>query len=131
MISVDTNVLARYLLQDDEAQWALASQLLSASRIYVPASVVLELVWLLEKRYKIPIPEVRAAIWGLLDTASIEVEAEDKIRRALNYHEKGVDFADALHLATSQTCQSLATFDQAFIKAAATLQSSIPVTQPQ
>jgi predicted nucleic-acid-binding protein len=131
MISVDTNVLARYLLRDDEAQWAIADRLINNSAIFVPASVILELVWLLSSRYKIPQTPLHQMLTHLLEAERVVVEAAPRFWQALSYQESGLDFADALHLASSNDCASLATFDQAFIKAAAATQlTPIPVTHP-
>jgi predicted nucleic-acid-binding protein len=129
MISVDTNVLARYLLRDDGAQWVIADRLINSSAIFVPASVVLELICLLSSRYKIPHAPLRQMLTHLLEAERVVVEAPPWFWQALRHHESGFDFADALHLASSNDCTSLATFDQAFIKAAAfTRLTSIPVT---
>jgi predicted nucleic-acid-binding protein len=130
MISVDTNVLARYFLKDDLHQWEIADRLMKSSIVYVSIGVILELIWLLEKRYHVPSQVVRDAVQGLLDSESVEVEHSYRVALALNFQACGVDFTDALHLASSQECSALATFDQAFIKAAATAQTSIPVNYP-
>ena len=111
MRAVDTNILARYYLHDDAVQGRIAADLLSAGDIFVPKTVILELEWVL--RYVAEQPEVKVieCLAHLIALAGVTVEDRDEIEAALSYCRKGIDFADALHLAASQSCSELLTFD--------------------
>jgi len=109
--AVDTNVLARYYLRDDAAQGRIAADLLSADDIFVPKTVILELEWVL--RYVADQPEDKVAdcLAHLIALPGITVEDRDEVEEALSHCRKGIDFAGALHLASSKSCSELLTFD--------------------
>jgi predicted nucleic-acid-binding protein len=130
MISVDTNVLARFLVKDDAAQWAKADALMRENDIFIPVSVILELSWLLEKRYKIDKLAVMQVLDSLLSSSRVEVGSSAQVAMAVQFSKNGFDFADALHLALSQDCAKLATFDLRFIESATGGASPIPVGEP-
>jgi predicted nucleic-acid-binding protein len=79
---------------------------------------------------KLPKTDILVVLEGLGESEQIVLEDEVIIHQAISWYRQGFDFADALHLARSKDCVSLATFDQAFIKAAAATQTSIPVNHP-
>ncbi len=117
MIGLDTNVLARYYI-DDEADAQAQSQRLAARRLIesgqplmVSKSVVLELEWVMRGYYSFDHAEVASAMRHLLEQAHITVEDRDAVERALSNAEAGIDFADALHHASYKSCDSVATFD--------------------
>ena len=117
MIGLDTNVLARYYIDDDtdaEAQrQRLAARRLIESRqpLMVSKSVILELEWVMRGYYSFAQAEVASVIRHLLEQAHITVEDRDAVERALSNSEAGIDFADALHHASYKSCDSVATFD--------------------
>jgi predicted nucleic-acid-binding protein len=76
---------------------------------------------------KLPKTDIVVVLEGLSEHEQIVLEGEVIIDQTVAWYRQGFDFADALHLARSKDCVSLATFDQAFIKAAAPTQTSIPV----
>lgn len=127
MIALDTNVLARYLLNDDAAQAEAAETLLSSGeRFFVPLTVWLELVWVLEC-YDCSREEIAKALRHLPGLPDLQTSDTLALLRALNGFEGGTDFADALHLALSSHAQAFATFDQALIKGAKRLDAQPPV----
>ena len=111
MRAVDTNVLARYYLRDDPAQARIASGILSAGEVFVPKTVLLELEWVLRSVAEQPVDKVHACLAHLIALPGITVEDHDEVKSALQYCRQGIDFADALHLAASQACSELLTFD--------------------
>ena len=121
MIAVDTNVLVRLLVRDDEAQYRSAHALLRHQHIFVPDSVLLETEWVLRFAYDFQPQAVCAALRGILGLKNVSVEDALKTARVLDWHESGLDFADALHLAKSEHLPALKTFDEAFIKGSKTL----------
>jgi len=130
MISVDTNVLIRAIVLDDRSQAEHATRLLSENICFVARSVVQEIVWVLAKSYRFGPSDIGMALEALTQSEQIVLEDEPLIRQALAWYKQGFDFADAIHLAAALSCERLATFDQAFIKATQALQTPIPVSHP-
>ncbi len=117
MIGLDTNVLARYYI-DDDADAEAQRQRLAARRIVesgqplmVCKSVILELEWVLRGYYGFARAEVASVMRHLLHQAHITVEDRDAVERAVSNCEAGVEFTDALHHASYKSCVSVATFD--------------------
>jgi predicted nucleic-acid-binding protein len=96
----------------------------------VARSVVQEVVWVLAKSYRFGTADIGLAIEALTQSEQIVLEDEPLILQALDWYKKGIDFADAIHLGAAQGCARLATFDQAYIKAAKAIQTPIPVIHP-
>ena len=117
MIGLDTNVLARYYI-DDEADVEAQRQRVAARRLIesgqplmVSKSVILELEWVMRGYYGFAQPEVASVMRHLVEQAHITVEDRDAVEQALSNCEAGIDFADALHHASYKACDSVATFD--------------------
>jgi len=108
MIGLDTNLVVRFLVQDDAAQAALASEVfssLSADRPGFIGSVVLaETGWVLARAYKAGREEIAAAVEGLLRSEEIIIENTEAAYRALAVFRDGraVEFADALIAETAR-----------------------------
>ncbi len=117
MLSVDTNVLARYLLGDDPAQKSLAEQAITDSA-YVSLTVLLETYWLLTSRYRLTANQLIQLIGLLRENANIQIEADDWLDWMLHRLGRGADFADLVHLVASQNQSAFVTFDQAMAKQA-------------
>ena len=119
MIALDTNVLVRFLTQDDPAQSRAATDLITGLTAEAPGfvcrEVMVELVWVLERAYGLDRAQVAAAIEGLLAATEIEVEAADDVGSALyRYRDDGFGFADLMIAAASRRAGAavLATFDR-------------------
>jgi predicted nucleic-acid-binding protein len=103
MAGLDTNVLVRWLVDDDAGQSqrikALFESALRQGRsLFVPLTVTLELEWVLRSRYKFIKPDILLAMNALLETRELEFQAEPAIERALHAYRQGnADFADCLH----------------------------------
>ncbi len=113
MISLGTNILARFLLNDDPVQFKLAR----ASDYTAPPTVLLELVWVLES-YDCTRAEVVQALHVLLGLPNFKPKSFEAVCYAVNWYETGMDFGHALHLALSAGDDAFATFDQALGKVA-------------
>ena len=117
--SVDTNLLVRLIVQDDDAQTAAVAKLFAnhtkkSQQVFVAVTVLLELEWVLRSRYKFPKVDVIQALSSLLMTTELTFESEDALEQALISFEDGkADFADCLHLALSSKAEALPfwTFD--------------------
>ncbi|MDD2775657.1 MAG: type II toxin-antitoxin system VapC family toxin [Gallionella sp.] len=112
MYAIDTNVLVRLLTQDDASQAARAVALFRAEKIFIPKTVVLETEWVLRRLYRLERAVVIDAFHKLGELDNVEIEQFAAINEALTLNEKGMDFADALHLASSKNSQKFATFDE-------------------
>lgn len=119
MLGIDTNVLVRFLLRDDEAQFQKANKLIqwevTAGRgVLVSQLVLLETEWVLRSRYGFSKIQLLEVIASLLDTLDIQLEDGQSVEEAI-YHWKdaNADFADCLIAARYRRlgCGSTATFD--------------------
>lgn len=124
MPALDTNVLVRYIVQDDPAQLAAAKHLISrcvaqGSKLFVPVTVVLELEWVLRSRFEFGKDDVLMILASLFSAAELTFESERALEVALQLFRKGsADFADCLHVALTTQAgeQPLWTFDKAAAK---------------
>ena len=121
MIGLDTNILARYLTQDDLTQAHRANAVIAEAtrrgdRCAVNAIVLCELVWVLRDAYGVDRDTVVTALEKILDTAQFVIEDRDSARRALaDYHHGPGDFADYIIGWRNRQagCSETATFDRA------------------
>lgn len=118
MKAVDTNVLVRYLVADDPAQASAASRVFESESIFIPKSVLLESEWVLRSAYERSPSEIAAAFAALADAREIEIEDERAVRRAIAWFARGLDFADALHLASRRQDVEFVTFDKGLVSIA-------------
>lgn len=118
MLAVDTNVVVRLMMDDDPVQNGRSLQLFDQETIFLPKSVVLETEWVLRSLYRLHPARFAGALEALISLENVRCEGESEVRQALAWHQKGLDFADALHLASSTRATRFATFDQDMIKAA-------------
>jgi len=102
LIGLDTNVIVRFLAQDDEVQSRLATRLFARLTREEPGFVSLvvlaEVSWVLARAYKASRAELADAIEGLLRSAEIRIENAEAAWRALGAYQasKSAEFADAL-----------------------------------
>lgn len=120
MPALDTNVLVRYVVRDDEIQWAAARRLIhqcvaDGLTLFVPVTVALELEWVLRTSYEYAKAPVLEVLSSLLSAAELSFESERALEVALQLYRNGpADFADCLHIAlAAQAGESpLWTFDK-------------------
>ncbi len=129
MISVATNIVVRFLTGDDYSQFERAKELFEERDIFIPLTVILECEWVLRYAYNFNVIEINSAFKALLGLPNVICENFGTISQAIEWHEKGMDFADAFHLAKSQNCDLLLTFDKKFIRIASKL-TLISVEEP-
>ena len=119
MLGIDTNVLVRFLVRDDEAQFEKARKLIkrevaAGRRVFVSQLVLLETAWVLRSRYGLPKNLIIEAISGLLDASDVGFEDEPAIEEALFiWKDTSANFADCLLGAQNRRlgCRATATFD--------------------
>lgn len=118
MIAIDTNVLVRLLTRDDEAQYQASHKLFSSEEIFIPDTVILEAEWVLRYAYELNPMDICAAFRGVFGLQNVRLTHAQLVAQVISWHESGLDFADAFHLALSQTHEALKTFDDRFVKRA-------------
>ena len=123
MIGLDTNVVVRYIMQDDPKQSSLAATLIEKLTVddpgFVPLVVVIELVWVLSSSFELPRAQITAALEILLQTKEIQVERAEVVWRALRvYQGSSADFADCMveRSAAAAGCLRTMTFDRGAAK---------------
>ena len=123
MTGLDTNVIVRYIMQDDPKQAAKATEIVEALTAedpgFVPVVVLIELVWVLSSCFGLVRSEIAEALDGLLRTKEIAVEGAEVAWRALRMFRDGsADFADCLieRSASAAGCSQTMTFDKAAAK---------------
>jgi predicted nucleic-acid-binding protein len=118
MIAVDTNVLVRFLIEDDPKQTVAARALFAREPIWIAKTVLLETGWVLRRGYGFEASVVRDAFVKLSGLKNVHVEDESAVASALALTEKGLDFADALHLVSRPADTAFVSFDKAFVQRA-------------
>lgn len=123
MQALDTSVLARFYCDDPhdpeaKRQRPIARRVvLDSPSLYVALSVVLELEWVMRGFYEIDVDGVCSVMEHLLGMPHVTVERWEAVKDAVDLHRQGLNFADALHWASSRGCESVITFDKPFAKA--------------
>ena len=112
MIAIDTNVLVRLLAGDDAVQLKRASRLVARSQVFIAITVLLEAEWVLRSAYRFKEAQIAAAFRSLLGLETVTPESPAILAQALEGYEAGLDFADALHLASAHEATAFFTFDR-------------------
>lgn len=105
MRAIDTNIVVRFLTNDDPKKSRSARKVIEAGEVFIASTVLLESEWVLRSGYG-------AGLRGLAGLPGITVEEPIALAQALAWTSKGMDFADALHLAKSRECDAFLTFDR-------------------
>lgn len=129
MIGLDTNVLVRYLAQDDARQAALATRLIekelsAAERGFISLVVLVELCRVLKRLYSASAAELLAAVEDLLNTPQFHLERRELVAATVRTLKAGkgakADFVDALiaQLAAAEGCSHTVSFNKAAVRSA-------------
>ncbi|UJW75739.1 type II toxin-antitoxin system VapC family toxin [Rhizobium sp. SL42] len=118
MIAIDTNLVIRYLTNDHPEQADRARAVIDRETVFVPVTVMLEAEWVLRGAYGYTRSEIAGALRAFGGLLNVTLEEEATVAAALDLMERGMDFADALHLGKSAHCDEFLTFDQKLVKAA-------------
>lgn len=125
MKAVDTNVLVRFLVQDDDQQMQIATRLLADAEsnkqpLFVSNVVVLELMWVLKSVYEVPRDEILDSLGDLLSMVALEFQDSLIVRDFVSSAQNNTyDLADLLisHVARGKGCDTTLTFDKKAAKA--------------
>ncbi len=118
MLAIDTNLAVRYLTGDHPQESFRARTLIDGRDVFVAITVVLETEWVLRSTYGYRTADVARALRAFAGLPTVSIQNAPLIAAALDLSEKGMDFADALHLGKSGHCEGLATFDRKLVKGA-------------
>ncbi len=126
MLGIDTNVLIRYLMRDDQRQYEQARRLIGrevgkGEPVMVSLLVLLESERVLRSRYELPKSEIVTAFSAMLGTADLTFEDEQSVEHAMYiWKESSADLADCLIDARNLRlgCNAMATFDSRALKLA-------------
>lgn len=124
MIGLDTNVIVRYLVQDDARQSAAATRFIERTLSpqnpgFIASITLCEIVWVLAECYKTDRQRIRAVIEGLLAAKQLSIEEPDIVWRALRaWNASAADFSDALtgQIVSARGGEKTLTFDRAAAK---------------
>lgn len=117
MIAIDTNILARFYIEDPSDReaasqaWRARRVMLDSPALFVALTVVLELEWVMRGFYRLPPEAICSAVRHLLGMGNVTVQHWEAVNDAVSLHEQGLDFADALHWALSAGCERMFSFD--------------------
>lgn len=118
MIGLDTNVLARYFVAEDNADAATERQrraardlIESGQPLFLAKTVALELEWVLRGYYGFPVEQVLQVFDHLLAHPGLTGEDQPALEQAVAGVRNGLDFADVLHHASCRSCEAMASFD--------------------
>ena len=109
--AIDTNIAARLLIHDDPEQARIAREIVSEG-VLLPATVLLELSWLLESRYRLPRREVHLLLTTFIAADTVAVHDRELVEWALARYGKGAPLADLLHVCAAASATSFVTFDK-------------------
>ncbi len=120
MIGIDTNVIVRYLAQDDARQAAAATRLIEGGlsaekRGFISIVTLAEVVWVMSSNYRASRTAIADIVEGLLTAPQLMMERADVLWRALKaYRDSKADFSDAVivELGAEAGCSKTVTFDR-------------------
>jgi predicted nucleic-acid-binding protein len=118
MLAIDTNVVVRYLVRDDPKQSAKAQALIDREDVFVSTTVMLETEWVLRSVYGFSSVQICKAFRDFAGLDRVSLDDPDLLTAAIDRAERGIDFADALHVGRAEACEAFVTFDRKLIKAA-------------
>jgi predicted nucleic-acid-binding protein len=127
VISIDTNVLLRYLLKDHAALSPRALSIISDNACFISRAALTEMVYTLESYYRMSRANVCRALDTLLGLERVTVEDRAVTERATLWYRSGMDFGDALIAASSHSSARVVTFDRDFARLAGKLHATPPV----
>jgi predicted nucleic-acid-binding protein len=130
--AVDTNVLARFFIDDPDDPQARRQRLVATrwmqETVFVTVTVLLEFESVMRGFYELTRADTSRVLKALCGLENVSVEDREGVLSAIEWHERGMDFADALHLGRSRRCEALVTFDRRLAKRATRLRA-IPAVE--
>lgn len=112
MIAVDTNIVLRLILGDDQAQLDLIRAMMTGNTLFVSLTVLLEVGWVLESRYRLSREATADALGDITLLDGVITARAEAVVWALGRYRAGADLADMIHLASATKLASFATLDR-------------------
>lgn len=116
MRAIDTSVVARFLIRDDERQADLAAETIQAG-VFVSNTVLLEVVWLLGSRFGMDRTLISETLIDFISYPSVSIEHSRVVWALERYRDRG-GFSDLMHLVSARHAESFLTFDRGIAGAA-------------
>ena len=129
MVAIDTNVLVRLLTGDEPAQTTRACAIFERETVLLAKTVILETEWVLRRLYRFGSARIADAFLALIALPDLVCEDMGAMADAIQWMRGGMDFADALHLASARPAGRFATFDDKLVQRAAKI-ADIAVIRP-
>lgn len=131
MRAIDTNILIRFLTDDDAEQSPLARKVMAAGDVFIATTVFLETEWILRRGYGLGRGDMSRALRIVAGLPSVVLEERDRIALALDWFDDGLGLAEALHLTGAMRgCEAFLTFDRQLVRGARQ-KSAIRVQLPE
>ena len=119
-VVIDTNLLVRYLINDDQKKAEAVDNLLDKAikgevRIVVPSVIIAELVWVLESFYQLKAEDILELVEAIINTSGLDVTDKSTVISALRlYKNRNIDFIDAwiIEFAKERGIKTIYTFDK-------------------
>ena len=121
MLAVDTNILVRFLTRDEPKAVVRVNTLLRTQQVWIPKTVLLETEWVLRTAYGYERDRLLQAFRGLVGLTNVHLEDALAVSQAMDWLASGLEFADALHLASCGEAEGFVTFDKALVRQAKAL----------
>jgi predicted nucleic acid-binding protein len=115
---VDANLVITFLVRHTDPLYPAAREVMKRNFVIVPATVLLELEWVLRTTYKLNRSVVAATIEQLLALPNVASRPEGVALKALDWSRRGLDLPDALHLAATEDAETFITADRTFARRA-------------
>lgn len=117
-VAVDTNILVRFVVDDDPAQGRFARELLTGENmVAMPITALCEMVWVLSKGYRLPAADIAEAIRAMTSAKNVRVD-QAVVNAGLALLDRGADFADGViaHEGRSLGAWTFVSFDRTAVK---------------
>ena len=114
MISLDTSILVRYVTKDHARLSPLALKIITNNECFVSKAALMEMVFTLESVYRKGRGDIATALRTIIGLTTITVESQGVTGRAISWYEEGMDWGDAMILASAVGTDKLASFDRDF-----------------
>jgi len=118
VLAIDTNVIVRLVVDDDHEQFVRTNRMIADHPVFVSNTVLLECEWVLRSAYGLEPSDFVEAVRDFAGLPNVTFEDPKLAATALDWHEKGMDFADALHLGRANGYEAFVSFDKGLAKAA-------------
>ena len=129
MISLDSSVLLRYLTKDHARLSPLALAIITDNTCFVSNAALMEVAFTLESVYRSSRDEIVTALRTIFGLTTVTVESQSVTAHAITWYAEGMDFGDAMILASSAGADKVATFDRDFQRLAARIGATPRVEQ--